>query len=424
MPRRSGSVGSAFAVALSAAALSTGCSDRHPGSSGSGEGSASSASDGSTGEPAGCGVPAVGDASTCGNGQLDPGELCHEHVTTLPPAFEFVPRFLEVADFNGDGIADVLAYRGVYLGTGDGRFGDAVNWGNGGDFDQTGQDIAVGQVNGDTAADIVIALAFPDYMDPSEDLRQFQVRVGPPPGTVSGKELLLYPLTIGTADFDEDGLGDVVVAARELDIPNHVATLHRNVGDGFEQTGALANLTGGKFCSVADVDGDGHADVVDSDFLLGDGQGGFAAHAMPEGMARCAPSTSFGTDGIAGQPAVFGQDLNCDGFNDVVDKSEGIARSWRGRGAGVFDSGQELGAAVDRVAIGDVNGDGWPDVVLLKMDGAIEAAAGGYEGFAPPVPIMSSTSWLDLAVADLNADGVMAIVGLHAQGVDLLLTAL
>src|SRR5690606_1649007 len=82
--------------------------------------------------------------------------------------------------------------------------------------------------------------------------------------------------------------------------------------------------------------------------------------------------------GISDSEAVALADLNGDGFVDAAVANGGsnnrISKVWFNDGDGNFsDSGQDLGTdwSLD-VAIGDVNGDGHPDIVFGKLSGNVQ----------------------------------------------------
>jgi hypothetical protein len=159
--------------------------------------------------------------------------------------------------------------------------------------------------------------------------------------------------------------------------------------------------------AVADLDGDGHQDVVVSAgalwVLRGDGAGGLGA------------ASGYG-GGTAGQPVVA--DLNGDGRADLAVAQAGLSGGVAmllADGAGGFRHGPVLatqgGAA--SVAVGDLNGDRLPDLVaaspgIAVVPGALAAFLGdGAGGFAPapagPPPTFAGARYV--ALADVDRDG-------------------
>jgi len=156
-------------------------------------------------------------------------------------------------------------------------------------------------------------------------------------------------------------------------------------GDGTFQTPITTSLNFSLPTVVvsADFNGDGNADIAIigesiAAVLLGNGQGGFENS-----------STFTDLDGVSG---IAVGDVNGDGKPDLVisDVLQG-ASLWMGNGNGTFNGSELLGGNASDVVVADFNHDGKLDVATAFSDtGIVDVALGNGDGtfqptFQPPL---------------------------------------
>ena len=286
------------------------------------------------------------------------------------------PRALATADLNSDGKADVVTANdggtvSVLLSNGDGTFqahrdypvSAAATW-----------QLAVTDLNGDGKPDLVAS-------GDGDDVVWVLLNNGG--GTFEpAHEYATAPgdsNSLAVADLNGDGRPDLVTAENGGGDSGAVTVLF-NSGDGsftrrdYAMKGGIIPLFGGPVsASVADLNGDGRPDVVTVDetddyvpvglsVLLNRGDGTFTRIDYPVGLGR-----------VGGDFVTIG-DLNGDGRPDLVLLDNGTAgfapytsriALLLNKGDGTFQARRDYPAPffLERVAIGDLNGDGRPDLI-------------------------------------------------------------
>jgi len=171
------------------------------------------------------------------------------------------------------------------------------------------------------------------------------------------------------ADFDGDGLQDLVSASSN----DNAVSWFRNEGVTYDEDGMSTGVQfsikkeiswsslGSRIVTVADIDGDGHVDVIGASYYdsslrwyENDGTGVFTPHLISSGVNE-------------GQ-GVTVADFNNDGAPDIATASSGdnTIAVFKNLGNGTFCEVQQI---VDDEAMGartvvasDLNGDGWIDL--------------------------------------------------------------
>jgi hypothetical protein len=232
-----------------------------------------------------------------------------------------------------------------------------------------------------------------------------------PGGSVPYPEPTVSPRDLFAADVDQDGASDLLVA---WGIATNGAIYHMRgqAGVGLGPVDALpASSTGA--VRALDIDGEPGLDLV---YLPtswrypalrpGDGAGGFLAPDVKTAADTCADSDAFSAG-----------DLDGDGALDLAFE----AGTWmRGDGAGGFLPEAPLGARASELV--DLDGDGVLDAIARLPEcappgGLVVSLALGGGSFAPAVHPPQAAGILDVAVADLDADGDLDLASAGDLGV-------
>ena len=348
-------------------------------------------------------------------------------------------------DVNGDGRADVIVsafsyasgqalegaafvFHGSASGVPSGNLATAAAQIQGNQIQaQLGSDVAsAGDVNGDGYADIIVGASAYNAGQTDE-----------------GAAFIFHGSASGIAS------GDPATAATQL--------------ESNEANGAF----GASVASAGDVNGDGYADVIVGDFFYGASSEGAAfvffggASGIPDGNPTTAAAelgTGQGGANLGADVASAG-DVNGDGYADVIvgatlfdsgESSEGAAFVYHGGAQGILDGNptnaparletNQANAAADPVSpfyfdgldatgAGDVNGDGYSDVIIgapyydsgQTDEGAAFIFLGSASGVANGNPTTAATvlqsnlgnAQLGRSVAgagDVNGDGYADVI--------------
>jgi hypothetical protein len=287
-------------------------------------------------------------------------------------------------------------------------------------------DIAAGDVNGDGRIDLAFA---------NHDTKYVTVLLGdgkggfaPAPKSPFTVNSRPHPHGIAFGDFNGDRNLDFVID----DWGNDSVTVVFGDGKGnFASPGVSFSV--GKMpyekLRVADVNRDGKPDIIttnteggDVTVLLGDGKGGFR---QPTGSPFVANARPF---------SIAVGDLNGDGILDLAmanysgqgtDSSKDAITILLGNGYGSFQAAPgspfKSGSAPTNVAVGDMNGDGIMDVAVGNY-GSNNATVlfGGRRGLtaAPGSPFAVGEAPSSIAIGDLNGDGKGDIVTANSKSND------
>ena len=326
------------------------------------------------------------------------------------------PGSIEAADFNHDGILD-LAVTGesdssvtILLGKGHGEFcqaeGSSFYAGN------APNDIAVGDFNKDGNLDLAFANHDRKYL--TVLLGNGKGGFGPAEGSPFSVEVIPHAHGVATADFNNDGRLDLVTDSWGN---NQIEILWGDAKSLFMTRGTHVKVGNHPYqrIRVADVNGDGSADIVTTNLdgdnatvLLGDGKGEF--HEAPGSPVPC---------GTAPFGLAIG-DVNGDGKPDLAIINSPASTSDRtgkngltvlfGDGAGRFStmkgSPVPSGEIPNRIAIGDINGDGINDIAVSDNgSNKVYVFLMSKLGILSQYIVTVGNNPKGIALADINGDG-------------------
>lgn len=321
---------------------------------------------------------------------------------------------LALGDFNLDGALDVAVANSpapttngaisVFSGNGDGTFQPEVEYNP---TDQIASALGFGDFNGDGLPDIVF----------TNETRTLPTEVGVMLGGAGGKFQSPNSYAVGPtpaapaiADFNGDGIPDLAVAATGFS--GNLSVLIGN-GDGtFQPATNYPTAFGSAGVVTGDFNGDGKMDIAVANgtagnilVFLGNGDGtfqsGLASGSVIGGVSNLAVG-DFNNDGVLDLAAT-----GVLGFNVLI-----------GKGDGTFKSpalGIQTNPPQGRLVAADVNGDGNLDVVIAPstlstgpvqgLGNVVVMLGNGNGTFKTPVTSTAGTRVTSVAVGDLNGDG-------------------
>lgn len=303
-----------------------------------------------------------------------------------------------VADLNGDGKLDLVVGNGcqtpnqtggcpgqlgevsVLLGNGDGTFQPAISYSSGG---YQGFSLAVGDVNGDGRPDLVVTEQCQTLACNNGGV---SILLGNGDGTFQAA--LTYssggdqPMSVAIGDLRGNGKVDLVVANFGLAFGN-IASVGVLLGNGDGTYQPVTTYDSGGYnpisVAIADVNGDGHPDLVAANWCGNGncGEDGTVSVLLGNGDGKFEPAVAYDSGGRLPE-SVAVADLRGNGTLDLVvanvvsgggNSGSDVVGVLLGNGDGTFQPAVSYSAGGngnDALAVGDVDGDGIPDVVVVE----------------------------------------------------------
>ncbi len=228
------------------------------------------------------------------------------------------------------------------------------------------------------------------------------------------------PRNVATGDVDGDGKPDLVIAngnSNTLSVLRNTSTLGNINAASFAAKVDFASGTFTEYVSIGDVDGDGKQDLV----VITNGNISVLRNTSTSGIIN-ASSFAAKVDFASGFTGpVFGAigDVDGDGKPDIVNANSG-ASSVSVRLNTSTPGSISFAAKVDfpsgltsvSVAIGDLDGDGKPDLAVTNAESSTNTVSvlrntstTGSISFATKVPFAAGSIPRNVAIGDVDGDG-------------------
>ena len=342
------------------------------------------------------------------------------------------------ADLRNNGILDLVLTHddetsashtiSVLLGNGDGTFQAPVDY----DAGPNPRGIAIGDFTGSGIPDIVVTnvgFFFHDQFHPGTTV---SVLLGNGDGTFQPPRTFdsgITPTAVAVGDFTGDGRLSIVTADDGFTtVPSDLSFLRGNGNGTFQEPVSLSlgGPGGPSSLAVADLNGDGHLDIV-ADAYTSDG--GAVSVLLGRGNGTFQNTLTFPVSNnpgfLPGRLALG--NFSGDGHLDVVVTGGGGSNPpvglylLPGNGDGTFQAPTPIAGTDDVPVVGDFNGDGIDDLAVASgsviRSGGSVAILLGQPGsfFAFPSKFLAGAGATSVQSADFTGNGLNDLVTADSQ---------
>lgn len=367
----------------------------------------------------------------------------------------FSQSLASAGDINGDGYSDIIvgapntynapdgsaqgrAY--IYLGGPDNvapALSGTLNGAVAGD--QFGIGISsAGDVNADGYNDVIVGANQAGgnlgraylYLGSASGLSTTAAAIFSDPGATSGDRFGVA--VAGVGDVNGDGYGDIVVGAPGV-LPGSIvgkAYVYYGNASGVATSPALTmtdpgaaneNRFGRFVAGAGDINGDGYSDVLISAFGASSNHGAVyvyygSAIGLPTLPSLTLNDPANGTNDGFGNGIATAGDVNGDGYSDVLIYGGNMAYLYNGSRSGLSTTAATSVAATSTAvgSAGDVNGDGYSDVVVTTSNG-FSLYPGSANGLSATATNISGSGAV-AGAGDVNGDGYSDVVSRSTTG--------
>jgi hypothetical protein len=321
---------------------------------------------------------------------------------------------VEVADVNEDGLADVIVVHGgwdaisVYLQQNDGTLGGYSLYGLPYASDYKPQGLAIGDISGDTLPDILVAdynhglnVLYHVHPDAIPSTMTSIVRADANPTSASSVDFTVtFSEPVSGVDADDftltaTGVSDPLVSNVNGSGRTYIVTVNTGTGNGTLRldvpvSAAITDQAGNPLSGLPFTSGETY--IIDKTVLL----------------------YPYATYSVESAYAIGVGDFNHDGLDDAAvantDSSfNSELKIFFQNGWGSLDSAvtYAAGTEAEALAVGDLNNDGWDDVVVTNSGKTISVFLQQVDGtLAARTTYATGTGPNAVAVGDVNGDGL------------------